>query len=92
MKTDHVQLLVSAAFSFAVVFASTNLFASDFHNCIQNLQGAAQAAGVSKSTFEKHTQGLQPDSTVLQKLDYQPEFKMAVWDYLAGLVLSLIHI
>ena len=86
MKTDHFRLVVSAAFSFAVVFASTNLFATDFHNCIQNLQAAAQAAGVSKATFEKHTQGLQPDSTVLQKLDYQPEFKMAVWDYLAGLV------
>lgn len=60
--------------------------ATEFSDCIQSLQRAAQTAGVSKSTYDAHTQGLQPDLTVLQKLDYQPEFKMAVWDYLAGLV------
>jgi lytic murein transglycosylase len=81
--TPMSRLLATLSLTAAMAQAA---LATDFHNCIQNLQGAAQAAGVSKATFEKHTQGLQPDSTVLQKLDYQPEFKMAVWDYLAGLV------
>lgn len=79
------KLCVPVLLSLAAVQARTAA-ASDFSACILNLQGAAQAAGVSKATYEKHTQGLQLDSTVLQKLDYQPEFKMAVWDYLAGLV------
>lgn len=75
--------------AFTVVLVTTCIgtaHATEFTDCLQNLQSAAQTAGVNKATYEKHTQGLQPDLTVLQKLDYQPEFKLAVWDYLAGLV------
>lgn len=30
--------------------------------------------------------GVEPDQSVLDALNYQPEFKTAIWDYLAGLV------
>jgi lytic murein transglycosylase len=58
----------------------------EFTRCLDDLQGAARAAGVSESTYRRFTQGLQPDMSVIEKLDYQPEFRMPIWDYLSGLV------
>ena len=58
----------------------------EFTRCIDSLQGAARAAGVSESTYRRFTQDLQPDMSVIEKLDYQPEFRMPIWDYLSGLV------
>jgi lytic murein transglycosylase len=58
----------------------------EFTRCIEGLQGAARTAGVQEATFTRLTQGLAPDMSVLEKLDYQPEFRMAIWDYLSGLV------
>src|SRR5690606_10176460 len=31
-------------------------------------------------------QGVTPDMSILEKLNYQPEFRQPIWDYLAGLV------
>lgn len=58
----------------------------EFTRCIAGLQGAARAAGVSAATYEDLTQGLVPDMSVIDKLNFQPEFRTAIWDYLAGLV------
>ncbi|UCU92780.1 lytic murein transglycosylase [Hydrogenophaga taeniospiralis] len=58
----------------------------EFTRCIDSLQGAARAAGVSESAYRRFTQDLQPDMSVIEKLDYQPEFRMPIWDYLSGLV------
>ena len=58
----------------------------EFTRCIDDLQGAARAAGVSESAYRRFTQDLQPDMSVIEKLDYQPEFRMPIWDYLSGLV------
>ena len=58
----------------------------EFTRCIDGLQGAARAAGVQQATYIQLTQGLVPDMSVIEKLDYQPEFRMAIWDYLSGLV------
>jgi lytic murein transglycosylase len=54
--------------------------------CLQRLRAAAQAAGVSPATLERHLADLQPDMGVLALLDRQPEFTTPIWDYLAGLV------
>jgi lytic murein transglycosylase len=54
--------------------------------CLQRLRTAAQAAGVSPATLERHLADLQPDMGVLALLDRQPEFTTPIWDYLAGLV------
>ncbi|WP_137920954.1 lytic murein transglycosylase, partial [Hydrogenophaga sp. 2FB] len=58
----------------------------EFENCLATLRAPARAVGVSDATFTLHTQGLQPDMSVIDKLNYQPEFRTAIWDYLAGLV------
>jgi membrane-bound lytic murein transglycosylase B len=46
----------------------------EFTRCMEGLQGAARAAGVQEATYTQLTQGLVPDMSVIEKLDYQPEF------------------
>lgn len=59
---------------------------ANFERCLAALQPAAQAAGVSASTWREHTGGLQPDMGVVARLGDQPEFRLPIWDYLAALV------
>lgn len=59
---------------------------TEFENCLNTLRAPARAAGVQDATFTLHTQGLAPDMSVIDKLNFQPEFRTAIWDYLAGLV------
>jgi lytic murein transglycosylase len=58
----------------------------EFESCLNSLRAPARAAGVQDATFSRFTSGLQPDLSVIDKLNFQPEFRMAIWDYLAGLV------
>jgi lytic murein transglycosylase len=58
----------------------------EFENCLNTLRAPARAVGVSEATFTQHTLGLLPDMSVIDKLNFQPEFRTAIWDYLAGLV------
>ncbi len=87
MKTSSIARRASLALSLllpaALAQAATG---DDFGSCLNRLQGAAQAKGVSAASFAQFTQGLQPDMTVLPLLDAQPEFTTPIWDYLAGLV------
>lgn len=73
-------------FSLTFALLASTAFADEFHSCLSGLRGAASAKGVSSATFDAATGALQPDMKVLEYLDYQPEFKTPVWDYLAGLV------
>ncbi len=57
-----------------------------FADCLGGLRPLAAAAGIRGDTFDRHTAGLAPDPTVLESLDFQPEFRTPIWDYLAGLV------
>jgi lytic murein transglycosylase len=59
---------------------------AEFRACVQQLRAPALAAGVSAATFSEHTRQLQPDLSVIDKLNFQPEFRMPIWDYLSGLV------
>ena len=59
---------------------------AEFDACLNNLRAPARAAGVQNATFAQHTHGLVADMSVIDKLNFQPEFRMAIWDYLAGLV------
>ena len=59
---------------------------SQFQGCLSNLRGDAIAAGVSGQAFDQYTANLDPDMTVIEKLNYQPEFSTPIWDYLSGLV------
>ena len=81
MRLKHLPWLVA-------LIAGTPGFAQDaaFTACLDTLRAPARAAGVSEATFALHTQGLQPDLSVIDKLNFQPEFKTPIWDYLAALV------
>ncbi len=57
-----------------------------FGACLAELSRDSAGRGVAQSTFERHTRGLEPDMAVIGFLDYQPEFRTPIWDYLAGLV------
>ncbi len=59
---------------------------ADFRACVAALRGPAEAKGVSARTFDGLTADLQPNPDILKAEAYQPEFKTAIWDYLAGLV------
>jgi lytic murein transglycosylase len=80
--------------TFALVFslacpcsqAQAQIQTDEFSRCLADLKSAAQATGVRGETFERYTQGLAADLTVIDKLNFQPEFKTPIWDYLAGLV------
>jgi lytic murein transglycosylase len=57
-----------------------------FQDCLINLKSAAMNAGVSSSIYDQYTNNLKPDFSVLDHLNYQPEFSTPIWDYLSGLV------
>ncbi|TSH71282.1 lytic murein transglycosylase [Acinetobacter sp. RF15A] len=59
---------------------------NDFQRCLANLRGRAIAQGVSGASYDRYTQHLSPDYSVIEKLNYQPEFSTPIWDYLSGLV------
>jgi membrane-bound lytic murein transglycosylase B len=60
--------------------------AADFGNCLERLWPQAAARGISRANFERFTGGLAPDLSIMDKLDAQPEFTKAIWDYLDALV------
>ena len=64
------------------VFSAQN----NFQQCIANLRSQAISSGVSGSSYDRYTQNLMPDYSVIEKLNYQPEFSTPIWDYLSGLV------
>ena len=86
----HAELVINgAAFSpsaTTVSSPSTYTSNSDFQGCLANLRSQAIASGVSASSYDRYTQNLNPDYSVIDKLNYQPEFSTAIWDYLSGLV------
>ena len=54
--------------------------------CLSALRPEAARAGLAASDFARITAGLLRDDSVLAALHHQPEFRTAIWDYLAGLV------
>ena len=59
---------------------------SDFRSCLAGLRGQAAAEGISAAAFDRAFAGVQPDMSVLELMDNQPEFKTPIWDYMAALV------
>jgi len=57
-----------------------------FDACLARLRTDAVARGVPAAAAERHLSGLERDPSVLESLDFQPEFKTPIWDYLSGLV------
>lgn len=66
---------------------NTSLVANKpFTQCIASLESSAVRSGVSSHTFQTLTQKLEPDASLLEKLNYQPEFRTPIWDYISALV------
>ena len=59
---------------------------TDLSSCLAELRPAALGARVSEATWRQHTTGLQADFSVIDKLNFQPEFRTAIWDYMSALV------
>ena len=83
-QIKHALFLAAAALAPLLTHAQTAN--PEFDRCIEDLRAPARAAQVQDATFTRFTQGLQPDMTVIDKLNFQPEFRMPIWDYLSGLV------
>ncbi|MDH3289232.1 MAG: lytic murein transglycosylase [Betaproteobacteria bacterium] len=60
--------------------------ASEFKACLGKLRGEAAAQGISPQMFDVVMDGVEPDESVLKAMDYQPEFTVPVWDYVASFV------
>lgn len=84
--------LLSAAIGFSLMSTAQaasppapNLSNAAFQQCLNTLKNSSQFRGVSASTFERYRPS-QPDPSVIQSLNYQPEFRKDIWDYLSVLV------
>lgn len=53
---------------------------------MRDLRREATTQGITAQTFDRAMTDIEPDRTVLEAMDNQPEFKLAIWDYLAVLV------
>jgi len=58
----------------------------EFADCVRELRTDALAKGISARTFDKAMRGVEPDATVLDAMQAQPEFETPVWEYLGRLV------
>ena len=67
-------------------FNTASTAQNDFQQCLTNLRTQAIGSGVTGLTYDRYTQNLTPDYSVIEKLNYQPEFSTPIWDYLSGLV------
>lgn len=59
---------------------------SEFRNCLAQVRTEAMNKGVRAETFDRTLAAIEPDTTVLDAMSFQPEFRAPIWDYLAGLV------
>lgn len=85
----HAELIIqgeTTTIKPAPVTKSTYQPTKNFQSCLAGLRSSAIAAGVSATTYDRYTQNLAPDYSVIDKLNYQPEFSTDIWDYLSGLV------
>ncbi|MBF0659722.1 lytic murein transglycosylase [Psychrobacter sp. NG25] len=62
-----------------------NLSNAEFQQCLDGLKNSSKFRDVDSFTFNNY-RPTQPDPSVIQSLNYQPEFQKDVWDYLSALV------
>ncbi|MEO8366695.1 MAG: lytic murein transglycosylase [Pseudoxanthomonas sp.] len=84
-------MIVSRCLSLALLLfagCAGNARADDlvFTDCLVGLRTQGLSSGVTADAFDRYTQTLVPDMSVLELLDAQPEFSTPIWDYLAALV------
>ena len=67
----------------AVSAASPASSTDPMPQCLRALQSTSRGRRIAAHTWHAYTTGLTVDPRVLAQLDAQPEFKLAVWDYVA---------
>ncbi|MBI3917256.1 MAG: lytic murein transglycosylase [Betaproteobacteria bacterium] len=75
-----------ALLAFLLAAWATNALAADFSSCLRELHREAVANGITPQVFDTAMAGVEPDQSVLDAMDSQPEFVTPIWDYMAGLV------
>ncbi|MPZ43045.1 MAG: lytic murein transglycosylase [Betaproteobacteria bacterium] len=60
--------------------------AGEFRDCLAQIRTEAMNKGVRAETFDTALATIEPDPSVLEAMSFQPEFRLSIWDYLAGLV------
>lgn len=78
--------LMAALASLALAAPSGLAFAQSFESCLAGIRAEAANKGVSGATFDRVMAGVTPDPKVIESLQFQPEFRTPIWDYLATLV------
>ncbi len=87
LRTAYVLLwAIVAAWSPFAAHAASTPGAADFQSCLAQVRAEAAKAGVTAKTIEASLTGVEPDQSVLDAQDFQPEFRTPIWDYLASLV------
>jgi lytic murein transglycosylase len=75
-------LVAGLLFSVSTVSAQT----ASFDACVKGLRQSVVSQGIQGAVFDRAMKGVEPDPDVLKAFSFQPEFRTAIWDYLAGLV------
>ncbi|MEN3929578.1 lytic murein transglycosylase [Microvirga sp. W0021] len=78
--------IISAGAAVALAFSVLPAAAQDYRGCLAQLRSEAASKGVSGRTFDRAMRGVEPDLTIFDLMNNQPEFKTPVWDYLGSLV------
>lgn len=81
-RVAHVLCVVAFCATSAAAAAQTR----GFDSCVNGLKQSVISQGIRASVVDQAMAGIQPDPDVLKAFDFQPEFRTAIWDYLAGLV------
>ncbi len=76
---------LGALFAISLLTAASAAPAAEFDACLARLRADAAARGISETTFDGALAGVEPDQTVLDAMENQPEFVTPIWDYLARL-------
>ena len=94
MRLTHLSTLSLLTAAIGLSLASTaqaakpdapNLSNAQFQQCLDGLKNSSKFRGVDSYTFNNYRPS-EPDPSVIQSLNYQPEFQKDVWDYLSSLV------
>jgi membrane-bound lytic murein transglycosylase B len=88
MQTRITKIIKVSAFAIALALGASlvplrSAHADEgFRNWISSFRSVALKNGISDSTFRAAFEGItEPDPTVLEKAQTQPEFKSPIWDY-----------
>jgi len=81
-----VRIVCAFAVALAVAFSAGAAAGAEFDDCVKKVRTEALGKGISAQVFDTALKGVEADPTVIESLNYQPEFRTPIWDYLAGLV------